>query len=81
MVQDIDILCSEGLFFLSILLKILKQGIGSSICFALIIIDFKMVLRKFLSSANLSGAQTFYIHKLPKVLMIDKYENFMLRAF
>ena len=54
--QDFDILCLEGVFFLNALLRVSRQGIGSSISLALIIIDFEVVTREFLSPADLSRA-------------------------
>ena len=80
MVEDFDVFYSEDFFFLSIPLRVLKQGIGSFIYLSLMIIDLDVVTRKFLSPADLSGALILCIHKLSKVVMVDKYENFMLRA-
>ena len=54
--QDLDVLYSEGVFLLCILLGILRQGINSSISFALTIIDLEVVMKEFLDQADLSGA-------------------------
>ena len=78
--QDFDVLCSEGVFFLSVPLGILRQGISSSVNFALTIIDSKVVTREFLGPANLSGAQTLCVHKSLKVVMVGKHKDFMSRA-
>ena len=69
-VQDVDVLSSESLFLLCTLLKILKQGISSSICLTLIIINSKMITREFLSLADLSRAQTLCFHKPAKVIIV-----------
>ena len=79
-VQDFDVLILEGVFFLCTLLRVLRQGVSSSIGFALSIIDSKVVTKEFLSPANLSGAQTLCIHEPAKVVVVGKYKNFMLRA-
>ena len=78
--QDFDVFCSEGVFFLSISLRVLRQDISSSVSFALTIIDLEVVTKEFLGLADLFRAQTFYIHELSKVLMVGKYKDFMSRA-
>ena len=78
--QDFDVLCSEGVFFLSIPLGVSRQGISSSVSFALTIIDLEVVTREFLGPADLFGAQTLCIHELSEVVMVGKHENFMSRA-
>ena len=78
--QDFDVLVLEGLFLFYILLGILRQGVSSSIGFALTIINSEVVIREFLSRANLSGAQTLHIHEPAEVVVVSKHENFMLRA-
>lgn len=78
--EDLNILRSKDLFFLNTLLRVLRQGIGSSVCFALIVINSEIITKKFLSLTDLSEAQTLYIYKLVEVVKVDKYKNFMLRA-
>ena len=78
--QDFDVLCSEGVFFLSVPLGVSRQGISSSVSFALMIIDSEVVTREFLGPADLPGAQTLRIHKLSKVVMVGKHKDFMSRA-
>ena len=80
MVQNLDVLRSEGLFFLSIPLRISRQSIGSSVSLALRIIDSEVVTREFLSPANLSGAQTLHVYKSSEVVIVGKHEDFMSRA-
>ena len=80
-VQNLDVLYSEGFFLLSTLLKVLKQGIGSSVSLALTIIDLKIVAREFLSPTDLSGAQILCLQKPTEVVVVDEYEHLMLRSF
>ena len=54
--QDFDVLYSESVFLLRIPLGISKQGISSSVSFALTVIHSKVVTREFLGLVNLSGA-------------------------
>ena len=81
MVQDFHIFSSEGLFLYSTLLRISRQGVSNSICFALTVIDLEVVMRKFLSLADLSGAQILRVYELSKVVMVGKHNDFMLKAF
>ena len=78
--QDFDVFCSEGVFFLSVLLGVSRQGISSSVSFALTIIDSEVVTREFLGPADLPGAQILRIHELSEVVIVGKYEDFMSRA-
>ena len=78
--QDFNVLCSEGVFFLSVPLGVSKQGISSSVSFALTIIDLEMVTREFLGPTDLPGAQTLRIHELSEVVMVGKHEDFMSQA-
>ena len=52
-VQDFDIYGTKGFFLLCILLRVLRQGISSSISLALTIIDLKVVMREFFGPADL----------------------------
>ena len=78
--QDFDVLCSEGVFFLNAPLGVSRQGISSSVSFALTIINSEVVPREFLGPADLPGAQTLCIHELLEVVIVGKHENFMSRA-
>ena len=40
-----------------------------------------MITKKFLGLADLSEAQTLCIHERSEVVIVNKQENFMLRAF
>ena len=78
--HDFDVLCLEGVFFLSVPLGVSRQGINSSVSFTLTIIDSEVVTREFLGPADLSGAQTLRINESSKVVMVGKHEDFMSRA-
>ena len=79
-VQDLNVLVLEGFFLLCTLLRVLRQGVISSIGFVLTIIDSEVVTREFLSPANLFRVQTLCIHELAEVVVVDNHEDFMLRA-
>ena len=79
--QNLDILRSECLFLLSTPLKVLGQGIGSSVSLALTIINLKVVTRELLGLADLFGAQTPRVHEPAKVDVVGEYEQLMLGAF
>ena len=59
-VQDLDVFCSKGLFLCSTLLRVLRQGIGSSVSLTLTIIDLEVVAREFLGPADLSEAHSLF---------------------
>ena len=79
--QDLDVFGLEGLFLFYTLLRVSKQGIISFVCLTLIIVDLEVVIKEFLSPADLSRAQTHRVHELAKVFVIDKYEHLMLGVF
>ena len=45
------------------------------------VIDLKMVTREFLNLADLFKVQTFCVHELTEVVIVDKYEDFIFAAF
>ena len=71
----------EGVFFLCTSLKVSRQGISSFVNLALMIIDLDVVMREFLGPADLPRAQTFCVHEPAEVVVVDKYKDFMSRAF
>ncbi len=79
--QDLYILGLEGLLFLSTPLRVTRQGISSSISFALSIINPEVVPWQFLGPTDLFRAQVFCIHKVLEVVIVCKNENFMLSVF
>ena len=78
--QNLDVLCSEGLLLFCTSLKVSRQGISSSVSLTLIIVDSEVVAREFLGPADLSGAQTLRLHEPVEVVVVGKHENFMSRA-
>ena len=72
---------ARDVFFFSIPLGVLRQGINSSVSFALTIIDLKVVIKEFLGPVDLSEAQTLCVHKSLEVVMVGKNKNFMSRVF
>ncbi len=78
--QDLCILGSEAFFFLSTLLGVSRQGISSSISFALSIINPEVVPWQLLSLPDLFRTQAFRIHEILEVVVVCKYKNFMLVA-
>ena len=81
MVQDFDILGIEGFFLFCTSLKVLRQGISSSVSLALTIVDLEVVAREFLGPADLSGAQTLRFHEPAEVVVVGEYKHLMLRPF
>ena len=79
--QNLDVFRSEGLFLLSTLLKVSRQGIGSSVSLALTIVDSEVVTRELLGPADLSGAQTLRVYEPAEVVVVGEYKHLMLRAF
>ena len=55
-VQDLDVLGAKGLFLFCTLWRVLRQDIGSSVSLTLTIVDLEVVVREFLSPADLSWA-------------------------
>ena len=79
-VQDFHVLGSKSLFLLSTPLRVSRQGVSSSICLALVVIDLEVITRKFLSPADLSGAQSLRVYESSEIVMVGKHEDSMLRA-
>ena len=79
--KDFDVFGTEGVLFLNTFLRISSQGIGSSICLVLTVIDLEVVSRKFLSPADLLGAQTLHVHESTKVIVVYKNEDLVFATF
>ena len=79
--QDFNIFGLKSFFFFYTLLKILGQSISSFISLALVIIDLKIVLRKFVGPTDLFGTPSLYVYELSKVVIVSKHKNFMLIIF
>ena len=50
-------------------------------CLILAIVDWKVILEKFLGLTDLSEAQALYIHKPTKIILVYKDKYFVLAAF
>ena len=79
--QDLCIFSLKGLFFVSTLLRVLRQGINSFISFVLSIINPEVILEQFLNLSDVPKAQAFYIHEALEVVVVCKRENFIFVAF
>ena len=75
--------CSQlELFFLIVApLRKARKGVYSPICLALMVVDLKVISRKFLSLLNMTRAQALCIHEPTKVVIVDKNKNLMFAAF
>ena len=81
MVQGFDVFGVEDFFLFCTLLRVLRQGISSSVGLALTIVNSEVVSRQFLSPTDLSGAQTLRLHEPTEVVVVGEYEHLMLRPF
>ena len=79
-VQDFHILGLNGLFLFSTPLRVIRQVMSSSIYLALMVIDWEVVMRKFLSPTDLTGPQTLCVYKFLEVVVVNKYKNIILEA-
>ena len=79
--EDLDVLGAEGLFLFYTSLRVLRQGISSSVSLVLTIIDSEVAMREFLGPADLSRAQTLCVYELAEVVVVGKYEHLMLKPF
>ena len=68
-------------FFCLIPLEEAKQYVCSFIGFFLTWINLKMIPKELLGSPDLRRAQTLYIYKLTKVVMVNKNKDFMFTIF
>ena len=44
-------------------------------------VDLKVITREFLGPIDLPGAQTFCIHKLAEVVVVNEYKHLVLISF
>ena len=79
--QDLDVLDVEGFFLFCISLGVSKQGISSSVSFALTIVDSEVVARKLLDPADLFRAQAFCLYKSTEIVLVGEYKHLMRRPF
>ena len=79
--ENLGVLSLKLFFFIITSLRKAKEGVCSTICLVLTIINSKMIPRELLGLPNLVRAQTLRIHKSTEVIMVGKYQNFVLAAF
>ena len=79
--KDLSVFSLVFYLLIIISLKKLKYCICNSIWLALTIINAKIILEKFQNIIALSKAQTFYIYKTAKIVVINKPENFLFTFF
>ena len=79
--KDLAILSLKLIFFILASLQKPRQSICSCICFALAVINSKMVSGELLGPADLSRAQTLRIHEATRVVIVCEDEHFVLATF
>ena len=79
--KNLSVLSLKLFFFILTSLREVKESICSPFDLVLTIIDPKMISGEFLGPRDLPGAQAFPIHELTEVIMVGKYQNFVLAAF
>ena len=79
--EDSSVFSSKLFFLIKAHLKKAKQRVCLSIYFILIIIDLKIIIRVLMVPIDLTKAQTPYIYKLLKVIIVNKNKNLLFAAF
>ena len=70
--KNLSVFSLKLFFFFDTLLKEARESICSSVGLVLSIINTKIILEKLFGSPDLSRAQTLYIHKMTKVIIIGE---------
>lgn len=79
--QNLEIFSLNVIFFVLAFLQKIEQCICSSISFIFVIIDMLIVLKEYLILSDLFEAQSFYIYKTIKVVVIYKNKDLVLITF
>ena len=79
--NNLAILSLKLMFFIFAFLEKPQQSIDKYIYFALVIVDLEMILRKLLGLADLFRAQTLYIYKAIKIVLICEDKHFIYAIF
>ena len=79
--KNLSILSLKLFFLFETSLWEAKQSVCSSIGLALAIINLKMVSRKLLGPPDLIKAQTLYIYKLTKVVVVGQDKDLVFAVF
>lgn len=69
--KNLGVLNIKFFFFIMVFLEEMKKSIYNRIGLVLPIIDVKMIPEELLGLSNLTKAQTFYVHKPTKVVIVD----------
>ena len=76
--KNLDIFSLKFMLFIFFIPRKMRQCIFSLIRSALTMINLKIILEELLSPTDLLGAQSLYIQKTAKVVIIGKYKNLVL---
>ena len=76
--KDLAIFSMEFILLILAFLQKPQQSICNCICFALAVINLKIIPRELLGLADLSGAHTFYIHEETKIVVVYEDKHLML---
>ena len=79
--KDSATFSSELIFFILASLRKPQQSICSCICFALAVVNLKMVLEELSGLVDLSRAQTLHIYEATKVVVICEDKHLVLATF
>ena len=79
--EEFEYFQAKVFLFNFVFLEKIRHCIKISICLALIIINSIKIPKKLFGLTDLPEAQTFFIHKVAKIIMIDYYENFVFTTF
>ena len=79
--KDSAILSLELIFLILASLRKPQQSICSCICFALMVVNLKIVSGELLGPVDLSGAKILHIHKATKVVVVCENKYLVLANF
>ena len=79
--ENLGVLSSKLFFFTLAPLKEARESICSLVGLTLTIIDPKIISEELLGPTDLSGAQALCIDESTEIIIVGKYQNFMLAAF
>ena len=79
--KDLAILSLKLILLILASLRKPEQSICNYICFALVVVNLKIVLEELLGLADLSGAHAFHIYKVTKVVVVCEDKHFVFAIF
>ena len=68
--ENLGVLSSKLFFLIMAPLREAREGVCSTVCLALTIIDSKMIPRELLGPPDLARAQTLRVHKPTEVVIV-----------